>query len=269
MSINRKLENHYWHCVVWLINDNEDYVAFYARNLSREELKTQIVSQYNRGKPFFLEGCRIYPAQIDRISLLHTYRPVPAGSKLESDEESVYPKDYTAHLLDPEFTQEESKQTPPSQSTATSRDSSKVFVVHGRDEALKQTVCRFVENLGFEAIALSEKPNQGQTIIEKFEAHSDVGYAVVLLTPDDEGRLNAPAQTLQARARQNVIFELGFFFGKHGRENVCVLYKKGVELPSDVSGLAYHLADSHDAWKWKLGQEMKAAGLEIDMNKLS
>ncbi len=63
----------------------------------------------------------------------------------------------------------------------------KVFIVHGHDEAAKVSVARFLETIGFEAIVLHEQVNRGLTIIEKFEVHSDVGFAVVLLTPDDFG----------------------------------------------------------------------------------
>ena len=90
---------------------------------------------------------------------------------------------------------------------ATSRN---VFVVHGRDNAAKESVARFLEKLGLHPIILHEHADRGRTVIEKFEAHSNVGFVVVLLTPDDEGRLR-DSEELELRARQNVIFELGFF----------------------------------------------------------
>ena len=64
----------------------------------------------------------------------------------------------------------------------------KVFIVHGHDETLKQTVARIVEKQGIEAIILSEKVNQGKTIIEKIEDYSDVEAAICLFTNDDEGK---------------------------------------------------------------------------------
>src|SRR5690606_627542 len=90
----------------------------------------------------------------------------------------------------------------------------KVFVVHGHEDGASEAVARFLEKLGLEAIILMEQANQGRTIIEKFEAHGDVGFAVVLLTPDDEGY--AKGKPPQPRARQNVIFELGYFVGRLG-----------------------------------------------------
>lgn len=101
------------------------------------------------------------------------------------------------------------------------------------------------------------------TLIEKFEKHSDVGYAVVLLTPDDKGGMNKEGEPLQNRARQNVIFELGFFFGKLERKRVAAMYRKGVELPTDMEGVVYISLDDGE-WKLKLAKELVAAGMPVD-----
>jgi predicted nucleotide-binding protein len=93
--------------------------------------------------------------------------------------------------------------------------SNKIFVVHGHDDALKTDVERFLHEIGLEPVVLHRQPDQGRTIIEKFEMHSDVGYALILLTPDDiafdksEQHLPDDQRHLEARARPNVIFELG------------------------------------------------------------
>ncbi len=143
--------------------------------------------------------------------------------------------------------------------------SNSVFVVHGHDDAKRESVARFVEKLGLKAIILHEQPNQGKTLIEKFEASSDVSFAVVLLTPDDT--CETPSGEFRKRARQNVVFELGYFFGALRRRRVAALYTHGVELPSDVSGLAYIPLDDHGAWRLQLARELKAAGLDVDLNE--
>jgi predicted nucleotide-binding protein len=144
----------------------------------------------------------------------------------------------------------------------------KVFVVHGHDHANLQEVARFLERLSLEPIILNEQPNEGQTIIEKFERHSDVGFAVVLLTPDDVGNSKGKADQLLSRARQNVVFELGFFYAKLQRKRVCAMLGKDVEKPSDIDGIVYTVMDSGGAWKLELGREMRAAGLDVDLNRL-
>ena len=119
-----------------------------------------------------------------------------------------------------------------------------------------------------EAIVLKEQPNQGRTTIEKFEdSAKEVGFAVVLLTPDDLG--GAVSQTDSSlRGRQNVIFELGCFAGALGRGRVCLLRKGEVEIPSDLFGVVYTEMDTADRWKTRLVQELKAAKLEFDANRI-
>ena len=107
----------------------------------------------------------------------------------------------------------------------------------------------------------------GKTIIEKLEHYSDVGYAVVLLTPDDEGRKKAEGENLRDRARQNVLLELGYFTGKLGRSRVCALHRGSVEIPTDYLGMLYVPLDEAGGWQLRLAKELKAAGFDIDMNK--
>ena len=142
----------------------------------------------------------------------------------------------------------------------------RVFIVHGHDVGAKEAVARFVSKLKLEPVVLHEQPNQGRTIIEKFEAHSGVDYALVLLTPDDLGYpANDPSQ-IRPRARQNVVLELGFFLGALGRKRVCVLYTGDIEVPSDYQGVLYVPLDERGAWRLSVAREMKVAGVEVDLN---
>jgi predicted nucleotide-binding protein len=140
----------------------------------------------------------------------------------------------------------------------------KVLVVHGRNEAAREKVARFLTRLGFEPILLAEVPGSGRTLIEKLEGQSSIAFAVVLLTGDDAGKLSSPAERLRPRARQNVIFELGFALGRLGRERVCALYEEGVELPSDYRGVEYAPLDPAGAWRARLAKELHVAGLRFD-----
>ena len=148
--------------------------------------------------------------------------------------------------------------------------SNKVFIVHGRDVAVKAEVARFIGKLGFAEIIFHESAGRGRTLIEKLEdfVADGIDFVVVLLTPDDVGALSSDKDVLQSRARQNVIFELGFFIGILGRERVCALLKDNVELPSDYDGVIWVHFDSRGAWRTDLAREMKAAGLAVDMNRL-
>ena len=157
-----------------------------------------------------------------------------------------------------------------SSSEAAIRRGSDVFIVHGSDDGAKDAVARFVGQFDIKCIILNEQPNSGRTIIEKFEDstdYSNVGFAVVLMTPDDIGARAVEGEDSNFRARQNVIFELGFFVGKLGRKHVCALRKGDVEIPSDYSGVMYIEMDDSDGWKLLLAKELKSAGIPIDLNK--
>jgi predicted nucleotide-binding protein len=148
-------------------------------------------------------------------------------------------------------------------------DLSKVFIVHGHDSAPKSEMARFIEKLGFEPIILHERPNKGRTLITKFREEADgVGFAVVLMTPDDLGKaVSSEEAKPRLRARQNVVFELGFFIGKLGPERVAALVKGDIEPPSDFDGVAYISLDKED-WQRNLAMELKEAGYRIDWNKV-
>ena len=137
-----------------------------------------------------------------------------------------------------------------------------VFIVHGQDEKAKYAVARFVENLGLTATILDDQSNRSQTFIEKFEQYvSNAGFAIVLFTADNEfGH--------RLKVHQNVIFELGYFMGKLGRERVCLLFKGEVEMLPHLSGVFYVHMDSNDDWKLELAQEMRGVGLPVDLNEL-
>jgi len=149
--------------------------------------------------------------------------------------------------------------------------SQQIFIVHGHDDAMKEGVARIVERLGLHPIILHEQPNKGRTVIEKFTDYSEVNFAIVLLSPDDVGKArNEPSETLRSRARQNVVFELGYFLGKLGPDRVIALYREDsdFEMPSDYSGVMFVLYDSAGRWQFDLLKELKAAQYDVDANKL-
>ncbi|WP_292135436.1 nucleotide-binding protein [Brevundimonas sp.] len=131
----------------------------------------------------------------------------------------------------------------------------------------RETLARFLEFIGLVPIILHEQASKGMTIPEKLTAYSSVGFAVVLLTPDDVGRAKKDTDD-KDRARQNVILELGYFVGRLGRSRVCALRKGDVEIPSDYLGVVYTELDAAGGWKQSLAQELEAAGYDIDWNKV-
>lgn len=145
---------------------------------------------------------------------------------------------------------------------------SDIFVVHGRNSGVREEVARFVHAItGITPVILHEQANQGRTLIEKFEGHAQQsGYVVVLATGDDKGGpRDAVEADLMPRARQNVVFEMGFFFGSLGRRRVAVLHEEGIEPPSDIAGLVYISLTGN--WKLDLLKELRAAGIDADITK--
>ena len=147
-----------------------------------------------------------------------------------------------------------------------------IFIVHGHNEAMKLAVARTVEKLGLDPVILHEKSNQGQTIIEKFLTNSNVGFAVVLLSSDDIGYSKKDGEKkAKSRARQNVVFELGFFTAKLGRKKVVALVENNgdFEFPSDIHGVIYVGYDGESGkWKFDLARELVESGYKIDVNKI-
>ena len=141
----------------------------------------------------------------------------------------------------------------------------KVFIVHGHDTNLKLEVARLLENQGIEAIILHEQVNAGMTIMEKIESYGNtVNAAIILFTPDDDGKAKKE-EVLKNRARQNVVFEAGYFAGLLGRNRtIFIVSDDSMELPGDLNGIIYN----KESWQFKVIKELKGIGFNVDANKL-
>lgn len=163
----------------------------------------------------------------------------------------------------------DSAEPPAAETAGSSPTDATVFVVHGHDTARKHEVARLLHGLtGVDPVILHEQPDVGQVLIEKFEANAArAGFAVVLMTADDLGRAKGH-DTDAARARQNVVFEMGYFYGSIGRNRVAVLIDEGVEQVGDIVGVVYTALDAAGGWKTRLATNMAAAGLTVDWSAL-
>jgi predicted nucleotide-binding protein len=244
------------------------------------------VEPYEQGLPIIINGKTVQPEDLDRIKISESEKTIEsfvAQIKYEHDRSSVAfiggpsysylaigrAKDVTDDYIEGPVGYKKSKQTLKTQKAVKSvTASAKVFIVHGHDETAQNKAARFIEKLGLEVVILHEKASSGRTIIEKIEHYSDVGYAVVLYTPDDIGTQKSSPDDLNLRARQNVVFEHGYLIGKLGRKNVAALVDGKLELPNDISGVVYIRMDEGSTWQLELAKEMKQSGYSIDMNKL-
>lgn len=160
-------------------------------------------------------------------------------------------------------TSDEDKGTIEGSDKKTVGNNNRVFVVHGHDGELRQSIARTLERQGIEPIILAEQANLGATIIEKFEKYSDVSAAICLFTEDDLGKANKE-DDLKHRVRQNVVFEAGYFIGKLGRKNVVLLANRDIEMPSDLSGVVY---TDNSMWQIQVLKELREMGFSVDLNK--
>ncbi len=254
-------------------------------DLTKEQLLSRYVEPYEQGKPILINGKTVPPEDIERIKFhrsektIESYVPAIKAESRKSSVSIIGGLSYTHTAINrSKDVTDEFIEGPPGykkvlveakiSSGARGSDKSKVFIVHGSDKAAQSKAARFVEKLGLEAIILHEKASSGRTIIEKIEHYSDVGFAIVLYTPDDVGNVKSKSEELNGRARQNVVFEHGYLIGKLGRENVVALVESPIELPNDISGVIYINIDEASAWHLQLAKEMKQSGYNIDMNDL-
>ena len=211
--------------------------------------------------------------KVVRLLVLAPSLPISVGISLQEDRgqfklrihESIFEIDKVKTLDDLlKWISEKREKT----RTTTTIGNHRVFVVHGQDETAEKAVAQFLEELDIQSVILHKEPNKGRTIIEKFEDYSDVIFAVILLTPDYQGGpISIPLKKQRPRARQNVILELGYFLGKLGRSHVCALYREGVDIPSDYSGVLYVPFDDDGDWKPKLARELRAADVLVDIGE--
>jgi predicted nucleotide-binding protein len=150
--------------------------------------------------------------------------------------------------------------------------SRKIFVVYGHDPGARAQLDAMLRRWELEPLILDQLPSSGQTIIEKLDSvRRQANFAVVLVTPDDEGHAKGKPEEKAFRARQNVVLELGMMLAHLGRSRVAILMKSDVsmERPSDIQGLLYiPFKDDVEEAKVTLVKEMAEQGIHVDMKRL-
>lgn len=266
--------------VIYIKTQSFDYNIWY---LNGDTVKSVVASYLEGNTSFFIEGTKYWISNLFEIKIFN----IESKEKTEEilthyERQGVYIsgrftkgkvlalkflklhfEDVTSSFFPNHFDADKLEQKKKRKKRNT--DFSSVFIIHGHDSAMLESTARFIERLEIKPIILHEQPNKGKTIIEKFEEYSNTAASICLLSPDDKC-ISADEESF--RARQNVIFEMGYFIGKIGRENVISLFRQEVEIPSDYSGVIYIKYDKTSAWKLLLSKELKTIGFEIDLNKI-
>ena len=261
-------------------------------DLTKTYLMTTIVKPYKRGEKFACGSDVVNPSEITDIEIRKTEEDSEIIiQKIQMKKSYYFGKEtYADRWLVTKrgrnVTNEFIRFLPKQKTTKRRKAkvpilSKKVFIVHGKDRKSLSELKTILKKLGLAPIVLHEQPSGSRTIVEKLEKYSDVGYAFVILTPDDvfiptvlgheidkkKGTikdLHFLTGQLIRRARQNVVLEFGYFMNLLGRDRVCCLYKGDVELPSDMHGIVYiPFKESVNECRDKIIKELRAVGYEI------
>lgn len=270
----------YYH--VYIDRDGDEIEEY---DFSKEQLLKNIVKLYDQRKKFLCKGTIIYPSDVTTIRIIETEQPATEilyrikaqkglWATFESNDFQLLEEN--GRDVSREFIQikaKKQKKKAPQKKKLVTPLRKNVFLVHGRDHKPMKELKTMLNEFGLNPIVLYEQPSGSRTIVEKLEKYSDVGYAFVILTPDDRGgsfKGKVPVlgsnllEDTHFRVRQNVILELGYFIGKLGRNKVCCLHTGDVELPSDMHGIVYiSFKESVNEARDMIVKELKAAGYEI------
>jgi predicted nucleotide-binding protein len=283
----------YYHAAITARDSTNDEIAL---DLSEAQLDSRVVGPYDRGQTIIINGRSIVPSEILRLKVYRSGRPsaelaasdrardaaagiifLPGPSDAEratstaDDVTDAYVKGPpgSAAAKKPDTDAKGSSGSVTPKKTAQRKSRKKVFVVHGHDEALKNSLELLLHEFKLQPIVLHRQPDEGLTVEEKLERNSDVDYAFVLLTPDEiaysieKANLADEERQAELRPRPNVLYELGFFVGKLGRSKVCCIAREGVEIPSDLKGLVLKsVKHSAEEVAYALLKELKKAGLK-------
>jgi predicted nucleotide-binding protein len=262
----------------WVVVTAESVASIFASSAEAEEF-THAASNSSDGQRWQLE----YASDVDRVRTAVEVL-ISLQDRIESASELAMPPSETppelgldsaqwpaeAIALEPRSTNGAVSPMPSASPAgdAAGRRERQVFLLHGRDEKRMHAVVALLEAAGSHDITvMHDGPAEGRTLVERFAGATQSGYAIVLLTADDVGtpRLELDEEPyFSPRARQGVIFQLGFLVGALTPSRVCVLYEHGVELPSNLEGLAYVRLDLAGAWQSKLLAELRGAGFDYD-----
>ena len=257
-----------------------------------QDLISKYAEPYQIGSPILINGRTIPIEHIERLRMFSSEisgetlkQQEAAKRRAENQASSVvmigfYSNDLESAILKQQEITEElityAKGTKKEAPTLLDEDKkvipSKVFIVHGHDDALINEVKAFLSAQSIEPIVLREQHDASLTIIEKLERYTkdpSIGFGIVLYTPDDEGKAIGE-DDYKLRARQNVVFEHGLLIGLYTREKViCLVKKEGdIEMPGDVNGIVY-TDHSHNDWRMSVAHMRSDAGYDINYRKIN
>jgi len=257
-------------------------------NISHAELVGAFQEPFSNGEPFWFMGRLLNPVKVQKVVIFWSNETadqlrLPNHESLITANDKKYILDNIlkgkvkgAYVCTEEFvavtpkTLVSTTQGQPVASTPSGMPR-RIIVVSGADEAMKQTITLALRKLGLAAVIMSEEPGQGKKIVERFADYKDVGFALVLLSPDVYVYPKGEEATKRQRTpRQDVALMFGFLLGKLGKDRVLAFYKESpnFEFPIDFEGVKFTALDDRGSWKHTLIRELVGCGYTVDAERL-
>ena len=257
-------------------------------NVSHAELIGKIQEPFVNGETFWFMGHLLNPIKVAKIVIFWSYEKadqlhLPNHESLIAAKDKKYLIDNLlkgkvkgVYLCTEEFvavTQEKSAQATQAQPVVLTPSGipRRIIVVSGTDEIMKQTITGALRKLGLVAIVMSEEPSQGKKLVERFADYTDVGFALVLLSPDVYVYPKGEEATKRERIpKQDVTLMFGFLLGKLGKDKVLAFYRESPNFafPIEFEGVKFTALDDRDSWKLALIRELTNCGYTVDAERL-
>jgi predicted nucleotide-binding protein len=256
-------------------------------NVSRAELVGAFSEAFANGEPFWFMGRLLNPIKVAKVVIFWSYETadqlrLPTHESLVVSKDKKYVIDNIlkgkvkgVYICTEEFvavTQKTSASAAQAPVASTpSGTPRRIIVVSGTDETMKQTLAGALRKLGLAAVVMSEEPSQGKKIVDRFADYADVGFALVLLSPDLYVYPKGEEATKRERApRQDVLLMFGFLLGKLGKDRVLAFYRESPNFafPMEFEGVKFTALDVRDSWKHTLIRELTDRGYTVDAERL-
>ncbi len=260
-------------------------------NVSRAELIGSFAEPFTNGDPFWFMGRLLNPVKVSKVIIFWSYETADQ-LRLPNHESLIVAKD-KKYLIDNIIkgkvkgtyicTEEFITVTPKTSAPKTSAQPQiisptpngtlrRILIVSGTDDTMKHTMTTALRKLGLASVVMSEEPNQGKRIVERFSKdYADIGFAVILLSPDVYVYPKGEEATKRQRTPcVDVALMFGFLLGKLGKEKVLAFYREtaNFEFPIGFEGVKFTPLDDRDSWKLSLIRELQASGYTVDAERL-
>lgn len=241
-----------------------------------QDLET-IVSAIGRTISSSSDKDNMYQIKTNESETINLYSNGTLQIQASPEIKAKFEEDYNQYSGNPATESiKQNQHATPETITASTSQNKQVFVVHGHDETSKEQLELVLHKLGIDHFILANSGGGGLTIIEALEAKigknsTATSFGVVLMTPDDMGYAqSAGTDSIQPRARQNVVMEMGMLISSIGRSNIAILVKGHLERPSDADGILYIPFNNHvKETVPKLASRLKESGFVLNPDKVA